>query len=490
MRFFPDTKTFIQIGPVSIAWYAVLILSGAFLAYWISIQNFKKKHYPTIILEDIFFGAILAGVLGARLWYVLFSGDLMGYLSSPMRILAFWEGGLAIHGGLFAGVAYGALYFHKHRWSFWPKADEIVPNILLAQALGRWGNFMNQEAFGGVVDEAFFNGFPTFIKEMMFISGEYRMPTFLFESVLNVVGWVLIHFLLKRSKERKPGDLVFAYLMWYGVVRFFIEYLRTDALFFGGFRIAQLISLSFVVVGLLGYLGVFRKLFFKPQLPTLLFDFDGTLADTEPLILASFQQVFEQYPPKHPLSEEEQSSLLGMPLDTCFQKFLPDQDYKQMSALYREHNHRHYHEITLMDGVLETLEALKAKGYKMGIVSSKIQDMVQKGLEILNIETYFELIVGYEEVQAHKPDPQGILVALTQMKGYRDQALYIGDTLNDIQAACAANVFAVGYSTNPIRKQQLIDSEADRVMDDFNELLTILKENREWTHKSSMMSSS
>lgn len=488
MSLFPDNQTVLKLGPITITWYAVLILTGAYLAYYLSIQNFKKKHYPTIILEDVFVGAVLSGVLGARLWYVLFSSDLMSYLNDPIRIIATWEGGLAIHGGLFAGVAYGAYYMYRHRYSFWPKADEIVPNILIAQALGRWGNFMNQEAFGGVVEESFFNGFPLFIKEMMFINGQYRMPTFLFESVLNIIGWMLIHFVLKKNKNRKPGDLVFAYLMWYGVVRFFIESLRSDALMFMGLRIAQLVSLAFLLVGLLGYLGVFRKLFYKVKKPIILFDFDGTLADTEGLILTSFQEVFDQYPPTKPLSEEEQSSLLGMTLEASFKQWLPEHDTQELMALYRTHNQEHYHEIKPMDQVLETLETLKAQGYKMGIVSSKMQEAVIKGLEILDMEDYFDVVVGFAEVANHKPDPQGILNAVTIMKGYRDHAIYVGDTLNDIQAASAAQVFAVGYSTNPIRKQQLLNSEADRVMDEFNELITILKENREWTHKSSMMS--
>lgn len=487
MKFFTDTRTIVEIGSIKIGWYAVLILTGAYLAYWISLQNFKKKNYPTIILEDLFVGALFAGVLGARLWYVLFSSDLSGYLSQPIRIFSFWEGGLAIHGGLFAGVAYAAWYLHRHRWSFWPKADEVVPNILIAQALGRWGNFMNQEAFGGVVTESFFNGYPQFIKEMMFIDGQYRMPTFLFESILNLIGWVLIHFLLKRSKTRKEGDLVFAYLMWYGVVRFFIESLRSDSLMFFGLRIAQIVSLGFLLVGLLGYLGIFRKLFFKPQKPILLFDFDGTIADTEPNILASFHHVFSQYPPEIEMDDMARAQLLATPLKTAFETYLPSQDSEAMIQVYRKHNLEHYDSIQPMPKVKETLDSLKAEGYRMGIVSSKLHDMVYKGLKIIGFESYFECIIGLDQVSQHKPDPEGILVALKQMQGYRDHSLYIGDTTNDVLAAINARAFAVGYTTNPLRKQSLKASQADYVMDEFDELINILKENREWTHKSTTM---
>ncbi len=487
MKFFTDTRTIVEIGSISIGWYAVLILTGAYLAYWVSRQNFKKKHYPTLILEDLFVGAVFAGVLGARLWYVLFSSDLSGYLSNPIRIISFWEGGLAIHGGLFAGVAYAVVYFQRHRWSFWPKADEVIPNILIAQALGRWGNFMNQEAFGGVVKESFFNGYPNFIKEMMFIDGQYRMPTFLFESVLNLIGWVLIHFILKRNKHRKEGDLVFAYLMWYGVVRFFIESLRTDALMFMGLRIAQIVSLAFLLVGLLGYFGVFRKLFFKKEKPILLFDFDATIADTEPNIMASYQHVFSQYPPEIEMDDMARAQMLSVPLRVTFETYLPSQDIEKMMDLYRTHNKANYHTIVPMEQVKETLTQLKTEGYRMGIVSSKFYDMVQLGIEIIEMEDVFETVIGLDQVSTHKPDPEGILVALKEMKGYRDNALYIGDTTNDIQAGINASSFAVGYTKNPLRLASLKASEADRVIENFNELIDILKENREWTHKSSMM---
>ena len=148
-------------------------------------------------------------------------------------------------------------------------ADAIVPNILVAQAMGRWGNFMNQEAFGGIVDESHFRLIPDFIKNNMFIDGAYRAPTFLYESVLNLIGWLLITRGLRKSEKLKRGDQSFAYLMWYGVVRFVIESMRTDALLvnlgFVELRIAQVISIVFVVVGLIGFYGGFRKFYPKTK---------------------------------------------------------------------------------------------------------------------------------------------------------------------------------------------------------------------------------
>ena len=180
-----------DIGPISIKWYAVLILAGAYLAYYLSYRNLKKMGYKSDLTDDLFFGALLSGVIGARLWFVVFF-DLNYYLTRPLEILMTWQGGLAIQGGLFGGVLFGLWFLKRKKADFIRVADAIVPNILVAQAIGRWGNFLNQEAYGRVVEESFYSGWPQLIKDQMFIAGQFREPTFLYESVLNIVGFLLI----------------------------------------------------------------------------------------------------------------------------------------------------------------------------------------------------------------------------------------------------------------------------------------------------------
>src|SRR5690554_3098878 len=285
MIFFEDMQTFVTVGPISIKWYAILILTGAFIAYGVSLYNFKKMGYDSELGDNLFVGSLLSGVVGARLWFVAFY-DLQYYLSHPLEIFMTWEGGLAIQGGLVFGAAFAYWYLKKKQISFMRLADAVVPNILIAQALGRWGNFLNQEAFGRVVDESFYQGWPSFIANHMFINGAYREPTFFYESSLNILGFILIVFVYKRFSNIKRGDLVYAYLMWYGVTRFFVEGLRSDSLMFFGLRSAQLVSIGFVIVGILGTFGVFRKMVTRKK-PVLLFDFDGTIMDTEPMVKES-----------------------------------------------------------------------------------------------------------------------------------------------------------------------------------------------------------
>ena len=204
MQLFPDPKILLSIGDVHITWYAVLILTGALIAYALSLRTLKKWGYDSEILENFFVPMLLIAIVGARLYYVIFEWEQ--YAADPIRIFRIWEGGLAIHGGLIAGVAFGLWYFHRMKVDGLRVMDAIFPNILIAQALGRWGNFMNQEAFGRVVSESYYNGWPSFIKDQMYIGGQYREPTFLYESLANLLGFALITFVYRKHGRRKRGD--------------------------------------------------------------------------------------------------------------------------------------------------------------------------------------------------------------------------------------------------------------------------------------------
>ena len=232
MQLFPDPKILLSIGNIHVTWYAVFILTGALIAYALSLRTLKKWGYDSEMLENFFVPMLLIAIIGARLYYVIFEWER--YVADPIRIFYIWEGGLAIHGGLIAGVAFGLWYFRRMKVDGLRVMDAIFPNILIAQALGRWGNFINQEAFGRVVSESYYQGWPSFIKDQMYIGGQYREPTFLYESLANLLGFALITFVYRKHGRRKRGDLAWAYCAWYGAVRFVIESMRSDALMAGG----------------------------------------------------------------------------------------------------------------------------------------------------------------------------------------------------------------------------------------------------------------
>lgn len=481
IKFFPSTKIFIEIGPIQIAWYAILILTGAYLAYYLSEKNLKKVGYKQEDIETLFFGSLLSGFLGARIWYVLFS-DLGSYLQHPLKILALWEGGLAIQGGLIAGVIFGYVYTKKKNFNFWQWADLIVPNILLAQAIGRWGNFMNQEAHGGPVSESFYRFFPSWFKNMMFINGDYVHPTFFYESVGNVIGWVLIVLVLKRLNRIKRGDLTFAYMIWYGMIRFFIEGLRTDSLMFMGIRTAQVISIVFVFVGLLGYYGVFRPFMNVNKKPVILFDFDGTLMDTNRLIKETFIRVFKEYQPDLKLTDEELESFIGPTLVDSFSRYFSQDKVSQAVDRYREINYQlHDDYVEPIEGAIELLDSLKKQGYRMALVSSKMVSSINWSLDKYDWHDYFEVVLGFGDYEFSKPHPSGIDEALKQMNASRDQLIYVGDQLTDIEAGARAGAFTIAYNFDSIANEDILEYKPNRSINNLKVILEILEEEHEWT---------
>ena len=181
MEFFPTRTTFLRIGNLTVQWYAVLILIGAFIAYYFSKKNLKTYRNIEVngFFDDIFIWMLWGGIIGARLWYCIFDPNV-NYLENPLQIIKIWDGGVAFHGA-FAGGALAALIFCKKRnVSIIKFFDAVLPTVLVAQGLGRWGNFINQECHGIEVDASYFDGILFFLKEGMHIGGVYYKPLFFY----------------------------------------------------------------------------------------------------------------------------------------------------------------------------------------------------------------------------------------------------------------------------------------------------------------------
>lgn len=238
----------VEIGSVVIHWYGVIIAAGILAALQLSTKEAKKKGLEEDTIIDMALWAIPIGLLGARLYYVLF--ELGYYLQNPGQILAIWNGGIAIYGGLIAGG--GTLYWYakKKGTSLALVLDILAPNVLLSQSIGRWGNFMNQEAHGGPVTRQFLENLylPEFIIEQMNINGTYYHPTFLYESLWSLLGFVLIVTIRNRKQLLRQGEVALSYVLWYSVGRFFIEGMRTDSLWIGEWiRVSQALSLALFI---------------------------------------------------------------------------------------------------------------------------------------------------------------------------------------------------------------------------------------------------
>ena len=246
-----------QIGNFGIKWYSVLILVGAILAIVIILKEAKRFDYPQDMVFNLLFWGIIFGIIGARLYYVAFNYKLYNNFVDIFKI---WEGGLAIHGGIIFGLATAAIYAAKYKVRLIRLLDFIVPGVILAQAIGRWGNFFNSEAHGVATTLAHLKSLhiPDFVINGMNIGGIYYQPTFFYESLWCILGFLII-IIFRRFKYTKIGQPTAFYFIWYGIGRFFIEALRTDSLMFGGFKVAQIVSIGLIVVGLIILINTFKK---------------------------------------------------------------------------------------------------------------------------------------------------------------------------------------------------------------------------------------
>ena len=234
----------------NVYYYSLCILLGVIVAYILITREGKKQGLTKEFTSDLIFYTLIIGILGARVYYCVFNLDY--YLANPSEILKIYNGGLAIHGGVIAGLIFVYFYTKKKNVSFIKILDIVAPAVIIAQSFGRWGNFFNQEAHGGITTYQNLKNMhiPEFIINGMHIEGKYYYPTFFFESIWCLIGFIIL-MIARKNKNLKKGFQIGFYFIWYGIGRFFIEALRTDSLMFFGLKIAQIVSLIGIIIGII-----------------------------------------------------------------------------------------------------------------------------------------------------------------------------------------------------------------------------------------------
>ncbi|MEN0978070.1 prolipoprotein diacylglyceryl transferase [Listeria monocytogenes] len=250
----------IQIGSISVKWYGVIIASAVVIALLLALSEANKRKMDKEIIVDLLIWAIPISIISARIYYVIFEWDF--YKNNLGEIVKIWHGGIAIYGALIGAVLTAIIFSRIKKISFWQLADVVAPSLIIAQAIGRWGNFMNQEAHGAETTRSFLESLhlPDFIINQMYIDSAYYQPTFLYESLWNVLGFVIL-LIIRRTKIRR-GELFLGYVIWYSFGRFFIEGMRTDSLMWGDFRVSQALSLLLIVLSI-GII-IYRRLKMNP----------------------------------------------------------------------------------------------------------------------------------------------------------------------------------------------------------------------------------
>lgn len=242
---------FLDLGIIKIYWYSIIIFVAILIAGWLALKESKKWKIPEDFMINLFFFIIPISLIGARLYFVAFNWDYYGQHFA--EIFKVWEGGLAIHGGIIAGLLFLLWYCKKYKMSSKRLIDIIVVSLLIGQAIGRWGNFCNGEIYGASVESL--NWLPNFIKEGMYHDGAYHQPLFLYESIWCLMGFIFA-LLIRKWPYLKIGNLTSFYLIWYGIGRFILEGFREPEyiLMIGNLKVAQLISIVMILIGIIYFI--------------------------------------------------------------------------------------------------------------------------------------------------------------------------------------------------------------------------------------------
>lgn len=244
----------VKLGPIVIRWYGLLIAWAVLLGVSLSQYLAKRRYVNPDLISDLSIWLVIGAIPAARLYYVLF--EWSEYSQHPERIIAIWQGGIAIHGAIIGGIIAALIFARLNKISFWQLTDLVAPSLILGQAIGRWGNFFNSEAFGSPTDLPWKLYIPPDHRPVDLVNFEYFHPTFLYESLWNLMVFVLLLTLFFRALSKqsflKVGTLFLVYGIAYSLGRFWIEGLRTDSLMLGPLRMAQMVSLGGMTLGLLG----------------------------------------------------------------------------------------------------------------------------------------------------------------------------------------------------------------------------------------------
>jgi phosphatidylglycerol---prolipoprotein diacylglyceryl transferase len=259
-QFMSPGEEIFHLGWFRLKWYGLLIASAVLIGVNLSMRLAKQRNIDSEAIADLSIWLVLAAIPAARLYYVAF--EWQSYAQHPDRIIKIWEGGIAIHGAIIGGSIAAMIFAKLKQISFWQLADVVAPSLALGQAIGRWGNFFNSEAFGSPTDLPWKLYIPKESRPFAYANSEYFHPTFLYESLWNLLVFTILMWLFvnnTRHHRLKAGSIFLVYLVAYSIGRFGVEALRTDSLMFGSLKMAQAISLVGIAIGSFGLLWLYIR---------------------------------------------------------------------------------------------------------------------------------------------------------------------------------------------------------------------------------------
>jgi phosphatidylglycerol---prolipoprotein diacylglyceryl transferase len=260
VQFMSPGEEIFHLGDFRLKWYGLLIATAVLIGVNLSMRLAKSRKIDPESIADLAIWLVLGAIPAARLYYVAF--EWQNYSQHPEDIVKIWEGGIAIHGAIIGGSIAAIIFAKLKHISFWQLMDIVAPSVALGQAIGRWGNFFNSEAFGSPTDLPWKLFIPKDRRPFEYLNFDYFHPTFLYESLWNLLVFTVLMWLFiddSRHHRLKTGSIFLAYLIAYSIGRFGVEGLRTDSLMFGSLKMAQVISLVGMAIGSIGLLWLYIR---------------------------------------------------------------------------------------------------------------------------------------------------------------------------------------------------------------------------------------
>lgn len=446
MKFFPDGYTLFSIGNFGLTYYTLAFLAACVFGFMVGSKALIKHGYKQKVADEVFALALIGAIVGGRIGWVF--ENFHEYYLYAWYILRLTDTGFEVITALLsAGIA---LYFYckSNHMSFFRTMDTISPILVACAIIVRFGRSFTQ-------------------------------PTVLYNVLFGVVALLFIWFVYRPYKiGHKRGDITAIVLLWLGVSRLISFVFKLDTLAVNCMPMAIMAEIG----GIILYL---RNRRYVAQKPTILFDLDGTIMDSEGMVIHCFMYLFEKYGDPKDFTHEKQLEVFGPPLHEEMKKLFPDRDPDVMVQEYRQYQNSlpEQHIVELLPNTEIVLRELKKQGYTIGIVSSRLTESCEMWLKEFKIYDLFDLVLGRDQFISPKPAPDGLLKACELLNCGHDSCIYVGDNASDVEAAKRAGMYAVAYISNKEKLAKIREAGPNYVIMSLSELMPELESNHAWTYE-------
>lgn len=446
MSFFPDSSTILQVGGVSISWYALTLVLGATAAY-LSMSKVLHSHgYRLSVCEDLLCIFSVCLLIGGRIGWVI--ENMRSYRIYWWSVFSLMDGGTEIITG-FLAVLFGVWVYSRIKRMSWRRTmDSLCPSLYIFLIIARAGRC-------------------------------FAVPGVWAAVALDIIGLAVMKIEIMKYKEgRKRGDVTAFFLLWMGASKMIASVLKLDPM------AAECIPFAFLAEFLGLLLFWYNRAKKTDPKPVILLDFDGTLMDSEKMVIECFRHLFELHGNIGDFNRQRQKEVFGLPLSQAVAMLFPEEDQKELIREYREYQMKlpELDRVKMLPHAEDTLRTLHDNGYRLGIVSSRMSESLKMWMDEFRISDLFDLVVGREQFRRPKPAPDGIISACDRLLRAHDDCVYVGDTGDDVLAAKAAGVFAVAYVSDEANREEITAAKPNVIITDLNELLDVVKEDHAWSY--------